>query len=127
MIKINDIKPIVEIPDLSIYLYYGVLLVGVVLILAILFGIYKFFRPKQKTKEYEYYQKLQSVDFTQSKQSAYDIVKYGRLLAKEERSIRLIEELSESLSSYKYQKDVPKIIPNNIKTQFLVFMESVDV
>ena len=127
MIKINDIKPIVEIPDLSIYLYYGVLLVGVVLILAILFGIYKFFRSKQKTKEYEYYQKLQSIDFTQSKQSAYDIVKYGRLLAKEERSIRLIEELSESLLKYKYQKNVPEVIDHDIQAQFLVFMESIDV
>jgi len=127
MIKINDIKPIVEIPDLSIYLYYGVLLVGVVLILAILFGIYKFFRSKQKTKEYEYYQKLQSIDFTQSKQSAYDIVKYGRLLAKEERSIRLIEELSESLLKYKYQKNVPEVIDPDTQAQFLVFMESIDV
>jgi len=127
MIKINDIKPIVEIPDVSIYLYYGVVFAGVVLTLAIFFGIYKFFQPKKRTKEYEYYQKLQNIDFTQSKQSAYDIVKYGRLLAKEERSIRLIEELSESLLQYKYQKNVPEVIDHDIQAQFLVFMESIDV
>lgn len=127
MVQINDIKPIVTIPDFSIYLYYGLIILCLALFLTLCFFIYKFFKPKSKTKEYQYYQILQKIDFENQKQSAYDICKYGRLLAKEERQKHLIEELSYELEEYKYKKEISKEISSSIKTKFRVFMESIDV
>lgn len=127
MIKIHDIKPIVEIPDFSVYLYYSLLFLVCVIICLIVYGIYKFFKPKPKTFEMECHEKLQSLDFTNIKQTAYDISKYGRYLAKEERQIRLIDELTDELSSYKYKKEIPSSLSHEIKTKFNIFMDTLDV
>jgi len=127
MIKINDIKPIVIIPDFSIYLYYSLYALSFLFLCLVLYLLYRFFQPKVITKEHKWYEKLQNLDFKNTKKSAYDISKYGRLLAKDERQIRLIEELSEELSSYKYQKKISKEFTSNIKTKFNVFMDTLDV
>jgi len=127
MIKIHDIKPIVEIPDFSIYLYYGLVFLVFLVICLIIYGIYKFFKPKVKTQEMYWYEELQKLDFNNIKQTAYDISKYGRYLAKEERQIRLIDELTNELSSYKYKKEIPAKLTQEIKTKFTIFMDTLDV
>jgi len=127
MIKIHDIKPIVEIPDFSVYLYYGLVFLIFLVICLILYGIYKFFKPKVKTQEMYWYEKLQKLDFNNIKQTAYDISKYGRYLAKEERQIRLIDELTNELSMYKYRKEIPTKLTQEIKTKFNIFMDTLDV
>jgi len=127
MIDIHDIKPIVEIPDISIYFYYGLIVLLITLGSIVLFFIYKFFKPKKRSEEYKYYEILQNIDFKNTKKTAYDISKYGRLLAKDEREKRLILELIELLSIYKYKKETKSTISNEIKTKFQIFMESIDV
>ena len=127
MIDIHDIKPIVEIPDISIYFYYGLIVLLITLGSIVLFFIYKFFKPKKRSEEYKYYEILQNIDFKNTKKTAYDISKYGRLLAKDEREKRLILELVELLSIYKYKKETKSTISNEIKTKFQIFMESIDV
>ena len=127
MIKIHDIKPIVVIPDFSVYLYYGLFFLVFVVICFIIYGIYRFFKPKIKTQEMFWYEKLQNLDFNNPKQTAYDISKYGRFLAKEERQIRLIDELISELSSYKYTKETSNTLTQEIKLKFNVFMDTIDV
>ena len=127
MIQINDIKPIVKIPDFSIYIYYGLFFILFLFMSTLLFLLYKYFQKKPKTKEREYYEKLKSVDFTKPKETAYLISKFGRLLAIEERQTLLIEELNDALKAYKYKKDISLQITDNIKTKFHIFMESLDV
>jgi len=127
MIKIHDIKPIVEIPDFSIYLYYGLVFLVFLVICLLIYGIYKFFKPKVKTQEMYWYEKLQKLDFNNIKQTAYDISKYGRYLATDERQIRLLDELTEELSSYKYKKEIPSKLTQEIKTKFTIFMDTLDV
>lgn len=127
MIDIHDIKPIVEIPDISIYFYYGLIVLLITLGSIVLFFIYKFFKPKKRSEEYKYYEILRNIDFKNTKKTAYDISKYGRLLAKDERQKRLILELVELLSIYKYKKETKSKISNEIETKFQIFMESIDV
>lgn len=127
MIDIHDIKPIVEIPDISIYFYYGLIVLLITLGSIVLFFIYKFFKPKKRSVEYKYYEILRNIDFKNTKKTAYDISKYGRLLAKDERQKRLILELVELLSMYKYKKEIKSKISNEIETKFQIFMESIDV
>lgn len=127
MIKIHDIKPIVEIPDYSIYLYYILLFLGVVFIATILYFLYSYFKPKEKSQDFLNFEILKKIDFENIKQTAYDIPKYGRLLAKDERQKRIINELADELSLYKYKKEIPREITQEIKTKFTIFMESIDV
>lgn len=127
MIEIHDIKPIVEIPDVSIYFYYSIIVLLVTLGSIVIFFIYKFLKPKKRSEEYKYYEILRNIDFENTKKAAYDISKYGRLLAKDERQKRLILELVELLSMYKYKKEIKSKISNEIETKFQIFMESIDV
>lgn len=127
MIKIHDIKPIVEIPDNTIYIYYALIVTGLLLSFLLLYLIYKFFKSKKITDDKIYFEKLKRIDFKELKESSYNISKYGRVLAKDERQKRLIEELHNSLEQFKYKKTIPNTIPINIKQQFETFMESLDV
>jgi len=126
-LQINDIKTIVEIPDYSIYIYYGFIVLGFALFLACLYFIYNYFISKKYSLEKEYLSKVKNIDFKNQKKSAYTLSKYGRLLAKEPRQKRLFEELHYSLEEFKYKKNIDKKIPNTIKLQYETFLESLDV
>jgi len=127
MIEIHDIKPIVEIPDMSIYIYYGLIFLIVILVLALGYFLYAFLKPKKRTLESKWYEKLQNIDLKDTKNAAYAISKYGQLLAKDEREIRLIEELNEELFPYKYKKSINEQLSPNIQNKYRIFLETLDV
>lgn len=127
MIKIHDIKPIVEIPDFSIYIYYGLIFLFCVLVCVILYFLYKFLKPKEKSQDMIWFEKLQDLDLKNIKNAAYGISKYGRYLAKDERQIRLIDELVKELSEYKYKKEIPSEFTQEVKTKLSIFMDTIDV
>jgi hypothetical protein len=127
MIKINDIKPIVEIPDMSIYLYYIIITIVFLFIIFIGYFIYKFLTRDKNTIQKGYYKKLKDIDFENIKQTAYTISKYGQLLAKDDRQIQLISEIVSQLEPYKYKKEITTPISNDIRVKFDTFMETIDV
>ncbi len=126
-LQINDIKTIVEIPDYSIYIYYGLIILAVSLLAILIYFIYNYFKSKKSSKEKEYFNLLKDIDLSKQKQAAYTISKYGRFLVKDERQKRLFEELDNSLEEFKYKKIIEKKIPNTIKLQYETFLESLDV
>lgn len=126
-LPINDIKTIVEIPDYSIYIYYGFIILGLALFLAFVYFIYNYFKAKKNSLEKEYFSVLKNINLEDQKRSAYTISKYGPLLVKEERQQRLFEELNYNLEEFKYKKIIEKKIPNSIKLQYETFLESLDV
>lgn len=127
MLKIHDIKPIVEIPSYSFYIYLGLIVLAIMFFLFVVYMLYRYLKTKRNTKQKEYLNILKNLDFTDPKNTAYTISKYGRLLAKSDRQIKLIEELHHELEAYKYKKTIDKNISSNIKSQFERFMESLDV
>jgi len=127
MLKIHDIKNIVEIPDNSIYLFYALIIFSILLVLLLLFLTYQYFKLKKPSKQKEYYKILQNINFDNQKESAYTISKYGQLLAKEELEVMLIDELIDDLEEYKYKKNISNTISDNIKNKYHRFMEIVNV
>ncbi len=125
-IKIHDIKGLVDIPDISIYIYMILWIVACAVIFIMIFLLYKFFKNRGKNKRKEYYKILKDLDLNKAKESAYTITKYGRLLAHTQREEKLINELIEELEKYKYKKKV-KSLDDDIKIAFGRFMDSVDV
>lgn len=124
--KINDIKTITTIPDNSIFIFsFLSFLVLLSLILIIVF-IIRFIKNKKKDIRKEYYKILENIDFTNSKETAYKITKYSRLLALTDREKKLSHELIEELEEFKYKKNVNDI-SIEIKAKFSTFMDVIDV
>ena len=124
--KLHDIKPLVEIPDNSFFIFIILIFLGILILISIVFFIIKIVKNRKKSDRKKYFEILENIDFSESKQSAYIITKYTRLLARNEREKRLCEELIEELDNYKYKKEV-EIIDNKIKAKFSNFMDVLDV
>lgn len=124
--KIHDIKDIVQIPDYSIFIFSALVFLALILLLVIVLFIYKYFKNKKKNVRKEYFEILKTVDYKNSKESAYKITKYVRLLAQSNREKKLANDLIESLEKYKYKREV-ETIDNSIKSKLSLFLDALDV
>jgi len=105
--QLKDIKPLLEIPDNSFYMYWGLVMLGVLLILAIVFFVAKKFWENRKINLAKgYLEKLKAIDWKDPKKSAYEATHYARLLATDERRKELFSQLEPMLEQYKYKKEV---------------------
>ncbi|WP_421716076.1 hypothetical protein [Arcobacter arenosus] len=125
-IEIHDIKKLVGIPDFSLYIYFTLWILGVILFFIFIFLLYKYFKYRKKDKRKHYYKTLKELDLNNSKNSAYVITKYARLLAISPRDKKLSDELIEELESFKYKKEVAPL-SDEVKILFGRFMDNVDV
>lgn len=124
--KLHDIKPIIEIPDNSFFIFILLIFIAFLLFLTLIFFMIKLIKNRKKNQRKIYFETLKNIDFNNSKNAAYTITKYSRLLARNERELRLCDELVDELSKYKYKKEVPKI-SDKIKAKFENFMDVIDV
>ncbi len=127
MLEINDIKPLVTIPDYSMYLYYGLIFIAISIGCLMGYFVYKYFTTNKISLDKQYYQKLQDIDLSNTKQSAYAITHYGILLTKTQRQKDIFEELNHLLEEFKYKKNVPSTMPTDIQDKYNIFLESIDV
>ncbi|WP_456430818.1 hypothetical protein [Nitratifractor sp.] len=107
---IRDIKPPVQIPDMSVYLFWGLVIGATVLVAALLvFLVRKLLAHRSRNREKEYLEALHRIDWSDPKKAAYAATKYGRLLATDERRKELFEQLLPLLERYKYRKEVTPV------------------
>jgi len=108
--QLKDIKPLLEIPDNSFYIYWGLIIFAILLFCAILFFVIKKFLENRKTNLAKVYlKKLKDIDWKDSKHSAYEATKYARFLATDDRRKELFSQLEPMLEKYKYKKQVESI------------------
>jgi uncharacterized protein YlbG (UPF0298 family) len=127
MLEINDIKSLEQVPDFSIYIYYLLIFSALVFLSIAGYFIYKYIKRDKNSLSRQYFSLLKNIDFSDSKKAAYEISKYGRLMAKSEREKQLINDIYNDLEEFKYKKSVTKSIPKSVKVKFETFMESLDV
>ena len=125
-LKIHDIKDLTQIPDISFYIFLGLSMLAILVLLILIFIIYKYFKNKKKNKRKEYYKILKEIDLNESKESAYKISKYTRLLVTNQREENLFNELNEELEKFKYKKEVEPL-NDEVKILFGRFMDIIDV
>ena len=127
MEELADIKGLVEIPDNSIYIYYGLISLGVIIGLVILYWIIsKIIILKSDNRYKNYLKALKEIDLEQdAKDGAYKATYYGREVANSDRKREIYNQLVEMLEKYKYRKNVDKIDNATLK-QFQLFIEVVD-
>jgi len=108
--QLRDIKPLMEIPDSTYYIYWGLIIFMAVLLTGILFFVVKKLLDNRKVNlQKGYLEAINKIDWVETKKSAYEATHYARLLATDERRKELFSQLEPKLEQYKYKKEVDKI------------------
>jgi len=126
-IPLHDIKPLVEVPDnsLMILMIIAAFIAGLILLGLGLWLWMQFKKVKEINLRKVYMKKIHEVDTSNAKQAAYEISEYGRFVALNEKELRLLDELNQRLSQYKYKKSVEAIDKETL-SHFHVFLEVLD-
>ena len=114
--ELRDIKPLLEIPDMSYYLYIGFFVfIGLILLGVLFFIIKKFWLDRKENMRKVYFQELKEINWESVKESAYRVTYLGRELAIDDRSRDIYRELVPMLEQYKYRKEVPQVDDETIQ------------
>ena len=124
--QLKDIKPLLEIPDNSFYIYWGLIIFVSLLGLGVLFFVAKRLWDKRKVNLAKgYLEKLKAIDWKDAKQSAYEATHYARLLATDERRKELFSQLEPMLEQYKYKKEVDSV-DHDTQNKFNLYVQVAD-
>ena len=124
--QLRDIKPLLEIPDNSFYIYWGLISFVIILGLGILFFVIKKLWENRKVNLAKgYLEALKRIDWEDTKKSAYEATHYARLLATDERRKELFSQLEPMLEKYKYKK-VVESIDQDTRNKFNLYVQVAD-
>lgn len=125
--ELRDIKPLLEIPDSSYYLFLGLIaLAGVLVLLIIWFLVKKFWKKRKVDRQKVYFEQFKNLDWTKVKQSAYEATELGRKLTLEnERAKEIYSQLVPMLEAYKYRKEVPSL-DDETRKQYNLLVHIID-
>lgn len=124
--QLRDIKPLMEIPDNSFYLYWGLIgFVSLLLLVILFFAAKKFWENRKENLQKKYLAELKKVDWKESKASAYRATHYARLLATDERRRELFSQLEPMLEQYKYKKEVDEV-DQETRNRFNLYVKVAD-
>ena len=107
-IPLHDIKPLIEIQEYSFYYLSTLIVIGILVVLGILYLIYKWFQNRDRFNiRKEHFKLMNSLNLKESKKSAYLITLYGETFKDDSpRHLEMYNNLTERLELYKYKKDV---------------------
>lgn len=126
-IPVNDIAPLAEVHDYSIYLFGGSVTIALVITLSLILLVLKKWRHRRLSERMQTFRALESIDLSNPKQAAYRISELGRVFAGDnERTERAYHNLFERLEPYKY---APKVEPVDEETlgYYRLYLEIIDV
>jgi hypothetical protein len=107
-IPLHDIKPLLEIEDYSFYYFLGLVTVGVIILVSVLYLLYRHFRTKNRFNlRKEHYKILNSIDLSKTKEAAYKLTQYGATFQEDSpRHQKTYHDMVGKLEKYKYKKSV---------------------
>ena len=124
--QLRDIKPLLEIPDSSYYVYWGLIGTTVLLAFGVLFFVLKKLWDNRKINlEKAYLEAIKSIDWVDTKKSAYEATHYARLLATDERRKEIFAQLEPMLEQYKYKKEVAQV-DTDTRNKFNLYVQVAD-
>jgi hypothetical protein len=126
-IPINDIAPLVEIHDYSLYYFIALLLISAALIGAGFLALLKQLRKRKRSIRKEKFNDLSTIDFSDPKRAAYTITELGRHFSSDnERTEKAYHNLFERLAPYKYAPKV-EMIDEETLGYYRLYLEIIDV
>jgi len=126
MEELRPIKPLLDIPDMSFWVLFGVIaLVSLLVFVLLVIAITKWWSARRENLTKKYLAILKQTNWSNPKQAAYSVTHYGRLVANDRRSQEIYEQLLVLLKPYKYKKNIPKL-DKKVLHQFELFMQVLD-
>jgi len=114
--ELHDIKPLLEIPDSSYYIYFGMIAFGIFILLSLLFFLLrKFLLNRKESTAQQQLKALKKVDWSNSKEAAYRVTRLGRMLVEDKRSEEIYRQLLPLLERYKYKQKAPLVNEETLK------------
>jgi len=124
--QLRDIKPLLEIPDSSYYIYWGLIILVSLLVVGVLFFVAKKFWDNRKVNLAKgYLAAIKEIDWNDTKKSAYQATHYARLLATDKRRKELFSQLEPMLEQYKYKKEV-EALDQDTQNKFNLYVQVAD-
>lgn len=107
-IPLHDIKPLLEVDEYSLYYFLSASSLLVILLLGIIYLIYRYFKKRNAYNvRKEYIKNINALDFSDTKKTAYQISFYGELFKDDSpRHAEMYQNLMQRLEPYKYKKTV---------------------
>ena len=109
-IPLHDIKPIVDVHEYSLYYLLGAIGGAILLACAIMYLLYVWYKKRKAFNLRRHHAKLlNSLDLSDTKNSAYAISSYGFTFKDDStRHVEMFNNLNQRLEEYKYKKNVEK-------------------
>ena len=109
MENLKDIKDIVDVPEYSLFILIGVVIIGLmVLSVAIYFFRNRRRRRKKPTVKELACKELNAIDYSNTKEVVYSFEEHARLFI-DEKNQNDFEDIKKELEVYKYKKDIPQL------------------
>ena len=107
-IPLHDIKPLIDVPEFSLYYLIVTVIVGVILFTLLIFALIRFIKNRNKfSLRKEHLKLLNAVEFSDAKKAAYDITYYAQSFQNDSLEHQeAYEHLQNNLETYKYRKNV---------------------
>jgi cytochrome c biogenesis protein ResB len=127
MQELRDIRALEPIHDISFYLFIALILFVVLIIGSLIYLLYRKKRKRKKEEllREEVLKRLHEIDLDDSKKAAYEMSRYGRFLAQDDRSKKILSQLEERLQAYKFIPNPPALSQEAIN-YYNLFLEVVD-
>ncbi len=126
MEKLKDIKPLVEIPDYSFYLYVAIITAVTIFTALAVYLLIRVFTKKKEQRRKKVLNMLKNMDLSKTKEAAYTFTRYGKELVRDESSYKIYAELLRKLARYKYKKEVPNRFDKETMEHIKLFLRVVD-
>jgi len=107
-IPLHDIKPLVDVEEYSLYYFLGTSFVVLIVLGLLSYLLYKYMKKRNAFNiRKEHFKLLNTLDLSNTKQSAYAITNYGLTFKDDsDRHKEMFNNITERLESYKYKKKV---------------------
>lgn len=127
-IPLHDIKPLMEVQDHTFMMFILLVAVAGAVLLGALYLLWRFWRYRKRVNiRKETFERLESVDFSDSKRAAYAITRDGLLFAGDSLRCReAYDALVARLAPYKYRKQVDAIDEETI-SYYHIYVGMIDV
>lgn len=126
-IPLNDIAPLVEIHDYSLYYFIALTLIATALLAALFLALVKQWRKRKLSIRKEKFNELSRIEFSDPKYAAYTISEVGRFFASDnERTQAAYRNLFDRLEPYKYAPKV-EMIDEETLGYYRLYLEIIDV
>lgn len=122
-LPLKDIKPLVEVPDHSVWLLAALVAAAVALIALIVLYLLRRRRARVDRKRAEALRRLDAINWDDTKQAVYDFSFLGHFVTSP-KSEMAFAQIVEELEAYKYRKTVPEL-GAELKTRMQAFIREV--